>query len=112
MGDKIMFMTKTIMGVALAAVLCSQVLADEAASFARYWAGILAVEDRCDDYYSLTDAIVGSDLKASEYKRTADMVDELRLVMAETLADLSCQRAAEEVAELGGMPFVKVWERR
>lgn len=36
--------------------------ADAADRFARFEAGVLAVEDRCDDYYSLVDATIGSDL--------------------------------------------------
>ncbi|WP_192800810.1 hypothetical protein [Brucella tritici] len=53
-------------------------MADEATIFARFWAGVLAVEDRCDDYYSLTDATMGGQLEAADYQRAADMVEELR----------------------------------
>lgn len=93
---------KSIYAGLAAAMLSSPSLADEADEFARFWAGVLAVEDRCDDYYSLTDATMGGHLAPADYQRAADMVEDLRPKMAETLAGVSCQQAAEQVAELGG----------
>lgn len=86
--------------------------ADQAHDFARFWAAVLAVEDRCDDFYSITDATMGGHLTADEYKRASDAVEDLRPKMARSLSALSCQAAAEAVADLGGLPFLKVWERR
>lgn len=103
--------SKWIVGAIIVTLRCSPSLADEADTFARFWAGVLAVEDRCNEYYSLTDATIGGHLEAAEYRRAVDMVEELRPKMAEILTGFSCQQAAEQVAELGGLPFLKVWER-
>lgn len=86
--------------------------ADAADQFARFEVGVLAVEDRCNDYYSLTDATVGHHLTADEYQRAQSQLPELRPRMAKTLENMSCQKAAEAVSEIGGLPYLKVWERR
>ncbi len=86
--------------------------ADAADQFARFEAGVLAVEDRCDDYYSLVDATMGHHLTAEEYQRAQSQLPKLRARMAKTLENMSCQKAAEAVAEIGGLPYLKVWERR
>lgn len=104
--------TLCLAGLMISLLPTQQARADRADDFARFWAAVLAVEDRCDDYYSLTDATMGGHLTADEYKRASDAVEELRPIMAKSLSALSCQAAAEEVADMGGLPFLKVWERR
>lgn len=86
--------------------------ADAADRFALFEAGVLAVEDRCDDYYALVDATIGSNLTNEEYERAKSQLQVLRPRIAKTLAHMSCEEAAEAVAEMGGLPYLKVWERR
>lgn len=83
---------------------------DPAIQFARFWAAALAVEDRCEKYSVLTDAVMGSHLAPEDYQRAQVMVEVERPKMAKTMASFTCQRAAEETAKLGRRPFLEVWQ--
>ncbi len=84
--------------------------ADDAVDFGIFWGTVLAIEDKCENYFVRPDAVMGNHLSAKDYEFAKAMVDDERAKAARVVDKIGCDEAAKEAAKLSGKSFFKVWE--